>query len=60
MTIEGSFKSQSFKQWEIAQLDSQGAANTTVKGLRVQALLEATFLLYFFFCSNTIQADLTE
>ena len=49
MTIEGSFKSKSFKQWELAQLDKHGTGNTTVIGLRVQALLEVTFLLLFVF-----------
>ena len=44
--------SQSSKQWELAQLDRRGTGNTTVIGLRVQALLEVSFL-FNLLCSNT-------
>ena len=57
MTIQGSLKFQSFKQWELAQLDRHGTGNTTIIGSRVQVLLEVTFLLSLIF-SNTILADL--
>ena len=59
MTILGSLKPQSFKQWELAQLDRHGVGNTTVKGSGVQALLEVTFLLNLF-RSKTILATLPE
>ena len=53
----GSFNSQSFKQWELAQLDRYGTRNTAVIGSTVQTLLEVIFLLNLF-CSNTILASL--
>ena len=34
-------------QWELAQLDRHGTVNITVRGLRVQSLLEVTFLAEF-------------
>ena len=49
----------SISTWELAQLDRYGTGNTTVIGLRVQSLLEVTFLLNLF-CSNTVLQDLTE
>ena len=45
--------------WELAQLDWHGIKNTTVIGLRAQALLEVTFLLNLIY-SNTILASLSE
>ena len=39
MTIYGSSKTQSFKEWGLAQLDRHGTVNITVIGSRVQFLL---------------------
>ena len=60
--IYESLKSQSFKQWDLAQSarhENKKWTLQTVLGLRVQVLLDLSFLLYFF-CSNTILEDLTE
>ena len=48
MTIQGSFKTQSFKQWELAQLNRHGTGNTTDIGSRIQTLSEVTFYCIVF------------
>ena len=53
-------KDPSICTWELAQLDKHGTGNTTVIGLRVQALFEVTFFWLNLFCSNTILTDLTK
>ena len=58
MTVQGSLKSQSFKQWELAQLArNRYTRKVRVLGSRVQVLLEVAFL-WNLFCSNTILASM--
>ena len=63
MTIKGSLKSQSFKQWELAQLAKHETVNTRSEHYSPRVMgsipVRGIFLLNLF-CSNTILVELSE